>query len=79
MLPDHISYYQIPAGMLAKLYSNSMFALLNSRSGFKSSADIASKPRMPTGTSITVLQFVETHIDPEVAVTKVLVPLRKMC
>ena len=71
LLPDHISYYQVPASILAKLYSNSMFALLNSRITFSPTAGTEGKSTAPTSQQITVLRFVETFKDPETAAVKV--------
>lgn len=77
MLPDHISYYQVPASILAKLYSNSMLALLNSRSTLNAPADMECMPPVPTRTPLTVLRFVETFQDPGIVAVKVLVEFIK--
>ncbi|KAF5323680.1 hypothetical protein D9619_012861 [Psilocybe cf. subviscida] len=69
LLPNHASYYQIPASILAKLYSNSMLALLNSRSNLNANKDIECQPIAPA-TSLTVLRFVETYQEPGVAPAK---------
>ena len=57
MLPDHISYYQVPAAMLALLYSNSMLALLNSRINLNACKEFGKEPPPQTECQLAALRF----------------------
>lgn len=56
-LPNHHLYYQVPASVLALLYSNSMFALLNSRMHHNANTDSDTEPQPQCERQITALQF----------------------
>ncbi|KAF5310292.1 hypothetical protein D9619_010135 [Psilocybe cf. subviscida] len=57
MLPNHVSYYQVPAAILALLYSNSMLALLNSRINLNACRDFDREPPPHTECQLAALRF----------------------
>jgi hypothetical protein len=57
MLPGHVSYYQVPAAVLALLYSNSMLALLNSRINLNACRNSNTEPAPQTDCQMTTLRF----------------------